>query len=103
MISSLAPFRCIDNVSTGENGSTSLTMVNKMVSDHMYLVFVRRLNGSYDAYPPYAYLLYMRSQNWRAAIIGEESEVIDKSISEGKLTITFKNTQWVRMVTYQVI
>ena len=101
-LASLSPFECIDDVVAGSNGSTSLTMENKMENDHLYLVFVRRISGD-DAYPPYAYLLIMRSKNWRYTLIGEESGLENKSISGGKLTLTFTGTQWTRMTTYKVM
>lgn len=69
----------------------------------MYLILMRRLNGLEDAHPPYAYLLFMRSKNYALTTIGEESEVVSKKISGGKLTLTFKTTQWTRMTVYEVM
>lgn len=60
------------------------------------------LNGSVDLFTPWAYLLYMRPQNWDYALIGEEQNVVDKYIQNGKLTITFSEERWVRMVTYRI-
>lgn len=80
-----------------------MTMSKAMRSEHMYFIIVRRLNGLEDVYPPYAYLLYMRPQNYARTIIGEESEVVDRKISGGKLTLTFKNIQWTRMTVYEVM
>lgn len=73
-----------------------------MKSGHMYIIFVRRLMGEYDSYAPYAYLLYMRPTNFKYIIIGEESEVVSRSISQGLLTLTFKTEQWTRITIYQV-
>ena len=101
--SALGTFAYWDNVSTGENGAKSLTMSKAMRTEHMYLVLVRCLNGSTDLYPPYGYLLCMRLNAWKAALIGEEHEVISKEISSGKLTLTFKNTQHTRLVVYEVM
>ena len=93
-----------DDVSTGNNGATSLKMSRAMRSDHLYLIFVRRLNSSTETYPPYAYLLSMRSNAWAHIIIGAESEVVKKAIiNDGKLTLTFKGIQWTRMVVYEVM
>ncbi len=69
----------------------------------MYLILMRRLKGLEDAYSPYAYLLFMRSKNYALTTIGEESEVVSKKISDGKLTLTFKTTQWTRMTVYEVM
>lgn len=74
-----------------------------MRNDHMYLILMRRLNGLEDTYPPYAYLLFMRSKNYALTTIGEESEVVGRKISNGKLTLTFKNVQWTRMTVYEVM
>ena len=98
--SALGGLALIDD--TGISGETVLTMQNSMGSEHMYIVFVRMLNGSVDLLPPWAYLLYMRPQNWDYALIGEEQNVVDKDIQNGKLTITFSEECWVRMVTYRI-
>ena len=74
-----------------------------MRADHMYLIFVRRLNGSNEIHPPYGYLLFMRSTGWNFAVIGSENEVTKKDISNGKLALTFKDTQWTRMTVYEVM
>ena len=87
---------------TGISGETVLTMQNGMGSEHLYIVFVRMLNGSTDLFGPWAYLLYMRPQNWDYVLIGEEQNVVKKDIKNGKLTITFSEERWVRMVTYRI-
>lgn len=87
---------------TGISGETVLTMQNSMGSEHMYIVFVRMLNGSVDLFTPWAYLLYMRPENWDYALIGEEQNVVSKNIQNGKFTITFSDPSWVRMVTYRI-
>lgn len=92
-----------DNVVSPDSGSATLTMSKAMRNDHMYLILMRRLNGLEDAHPPYAYLLFMRSKNYALTTIGEESEVVSKKISGGKLTLTFKTTQWTRMTVYEVM
>ena len=55
MSSALGKFAFWDDVISPEEGSKSLTMKKSMRKDHMYLVFFRRLYGSENAYPPYAY------------------------------------------------
>ena len=87
---------------TGISGETVLTMQNSMGSEHMYIVFVRMLNGSVDLFTPWAYLLYMRSESWDYSLIGEEQNVVSKNIQNGKFTITFSDPSWVRMVTYRI-
>lgn len=99
---SLGSFKYMDYVSTGDSGNTKLTMNVSMSNENMYLVFVRRLNGTNEVHPPYGYLLYMRSSGWNCCKIGEESDVIAKSISNGKLTLEFKQVQWVSMRVYRV-
>lgn len=103
MSSALGKFAFWDDVISPEGGSTSLTMKKAMRNDHMYLILVRRLNGSDNVHPPYAYLLYIRSNNYSRTTIGEESEVANRQISGGKLTLTFKDTQWTRMTVYEVM
>lgn len=103
LTSALGKFAFWDNVSTGENGATSLSMSRAMRAEHMYLIFVRRLNGSTEIHPPYGYLLFMRSTGWNYSVIGEESEVTKKDITNGKLTLTFKNIQWTRMAVYEIM
>ena len=61
MSSALGKFAFWDDVFSPEEGSKSLTMKKSMRKDHMYLVFFRRLYGSENAYPPYAYLLFIRT------------------------------------------
>ena len=101
--SALGSFAYWDSVSTGESGAKSLSMSRTMRAEHMYLIFVRRLNGSNEIHPPYGYLLFMRSTGWNFAVIGSESEVTKKDISNGKLNLTFRDTQWTRMTVYEVM
>ena len=101
--SALGTFSYWGTVVSPEEGNTTLTMSKAMRNDHMYLILMRRLNGLEDTYPPYAYLLFMRSKNYALTTIGEESEVVDRKISNGKLTLTFKNIQWTRMTVYEVM
>ena len=103
LTSALGGFAFWDNVSTGDNGSTSLTMSRSLRNDHTYMIIVRAYNGSLDSRAPYMYLLSMRSKNWRYTVIGEEYDVISKNISDGKLTLTFKDLQWTRMVVYELM
>lgn len=101
--SALGTFKYWDDVSTGESGDTTITMKKTMRAEHMYLILIRRLDGSVEVYPPYGYLLFMRSGGWKSCTIGVESEVSGKKISNGLLTLTFENTQWTRMVVYEVM
>ena len=103
MSSALGKFAFWDDVISPEEGSRSLTMKKSMRKDHMYLVFFRRLNGSENAYPPYAYLLFIRTNEWVKTVIGAESDVVSREINDGKLTVTFKDTQWTRMTVYEVM
>lgn len=36
-------------------------------------------------------------------VIGAESDVVSREINDGKLTVTFKDTQWTRMTVYEVM
>lgn len=103
MSSALGKFAFWDDVISPEEGSRSLTMKKSMRKDHMYLVFFRRLYGSENAYPPYAYLLFIRTNEWVKTVIGAESDVVSREINDGKLTVTFKDTQWTRMTVYEVM
>ncbi|RJV29566.1 hypothetical protein DWX22_03425 [Coprococcus sp. AF18-48] len=103
MSSALGKFAFWDDVISPEEGSKSLTMKKSMRKDHMYLVFFRRLYGSENAYPPYAYLLFIRTNEWTKTVIGTESDVVSREINDGKLTVTFKDTQWTRMTVYEVM
>lgn len=98
--SALGSLALIDD--TGISGETVLTMQHSMGSEHLYIIFIRMLNGSTDLFGPWAYLLYMRPENWDYALIGEEQNVLSKDIQNGKLTITFSEERWVRMVTYRI-
>lgn len=103
MSSALGKFAFWDDVISPEEGSKSLTAKKSMRKDHMYLVFFRRLYGSENAYPPYAYLLFIRTNEWTKTVIGAESDVVSREINDGKLTVTFKDTQWTRMTVYEVM
>lgn len=103
MSSALGKFAFWDDVISPEEGSKSLTMKKSMRKDHMYLVLFRRLNGRENAYPPYAYLLFIRTNEWVKTVIGAESDVVSREINDGKLTVTFKDTQWTRMTVYEVM
>lgn len=103
MSSALGKFAFWDDVISPEEGSKSLTMKKSMRKDHMYLVLFRRLNGKENAYPPYAYLLFIRTNEWVKTVIGAESDVVSREINDGKLTVTFKDTQWTRMTVYEVM
>jgi len=103
MSSALGKFAFWDDVISPEEGSKSLTMKKSMRKDHMYLVFFRRLYGSENAHPPYAYLLFIRTNEWVKTVIGAESDVVSREINDGKLTVTFKDTQWTRMTVYEVM
>lgn len=103
MSSALGKFAFWDDVISPEEGSKSLTMKKSMRKDHMYLVFFRRLYGSENAYPPYAYLLFIRTNEWVKTVIGAESDVVSREINDGKLTVTFKDAQWTRMTVYEVM
>lgn len=103
MSSALGKFAFWDDVISPEEGSKSLTMKKSMRKDHMYLLFFRRLYGSENAYPPYAYLLFIRTNEWTKTVIGAESDVVSREINDGKLTVTFKDTQWTRMTVYEVM
>ena len=98
--SALGSLALIDD--TGISGETVLTMQHSMGSEHLYIIFIRMLNGSTELFGPWAYLLYMRSESWDYALIGEEQNVVSKDIQNGKLTITFSEERWVRMVTYRI-
>ena len=103
MSSALGKFAFWDDVISPEEGSKSLTMKKAMRNDHMYLILFRRLYGSNNAYPPYAYLLFIRRNEWVKTVIGTESDVVSREINNGKLTVTFKDTQWTRMTVYEVM
>ena len=98
--SALGSLALIDD--TGINGETVLTMQHSMGSEHLYIVFIRMLNGSTDLFAPWAYLLYMRPENWDYVTIGEEQKLVSKVVQNGKLTITFEDQRWVRMATYRI-
>lgn len=57
--------------------------------NNFYVLFVRSLNGSTDVYPPYAYLIYIRTQMARFLPIGEAPANGSISISTGELIITY--------------
>lgn len=98
--SALGGMALIDDTSI--SGGTILTMQNSMTTEHLYIAFIRVLHGSDDLLAPWAYLLYMRPENWDYATIGEEQKLVSKVIQNGKLTLTFEDQRWVRMVTYRI-
>lgn len=99
----LGSFAFWDNVSTGDTGATSLTMSRAMRNDHTYMIIVRSYNGSLNTHAPYMYLLSMRSQNWNCTILGTEYEVTSRKVDNGRLTLTFKDLQWVRMAVFEIL
>ena len=98
--SALGGMALIDDTSI--SGGTILTMQNSMTAEHLYIAFIRVLHGSDDLLAPWAYLLYMRPENWDYATIGEEQMLVSKVIQNGKLTLTFEDQRWVRMATYRI-
>ena len=98
--SALGDMALIDDTSI--SGSTILTMQNSMPTEHLYIAFIRVLHGSNDLLAPWAYLLYIRPENWDYATIGEEQMLVSKVIQNGKLTLTFEDQRWVRMATYRI-
>lgn len=98
--SALGGMALIDDTSI--SGGTILTMQNSMTTEHLYIAFIRVLHGSDDLLAPWAYLLYMRPENWDYATIGEEQKLVSKVVQNGKLTLTFEDQRWVRMVTYRI-
>ena len=73
-----------------------------MPMEHLYIAFIRMLHGSNGLLAPWAYLLYIRSENWDYVTIGEEQKLVSKVIQNGKLTLTFEDQRWVRMATYRI-
>lgn len=100
--SALAGFKFIDTVSTGDNGSTSMTMTKNLEADNLYLVFVRHYNGPIECYAPYIHYICIRSNAWKYTTIGEAVSPDSMSIEGGKLTLKFTDTQWARMWIYKV-
>ena len=100
--SSLGGFKFIESLSTGDNGSTSITMTKNLEVENLYIIFVRNLNGSVECYAPYAYLFYIRSNSWQATTVGDPVDVDKISIQGGKFTISFKTNQWARMWVYKI-
>lgn len=98
--SALGGMALIDDTSI--SGGTILTMQNSMTAEHLYIAFIRVLHGSDDLLAPWAYLLYMRPENWDYVTIGEEQKLVSKVIQNGKLTLTFEDQRWVRMATYRI-
>lgn len=98
--SALGGMALIDDTSI--SGGTILTMQNSMTTEHLYIAFIRVFHGSDDLLAPWAYLLYMRPENWDYVTIGEEQKLVSKVIQNGKLTLTFEDQRWVRMVTYRI-
>lgn len=100
--SSLGGFKFIESLSTGDNGSTSITMTKNLEMENLYIIFVRNLNGSVECYAPYAYLFYIRSNSWHATTVGDPVDVDKISIQGSKFTISFKTNQWARMWVYKI-
>lgn len=98
----LGGFKFIESSSTGDNGSTSITMTKNLEMENIYIIFVRNLNGSVECYAPYAYLFYIRSNSWHATTVGDPVDVDKISIQGGKFTISFKTNQWARMWVYKI-
>ena len=100
--SALAGFKFVDSVSTGDNGSTSMTMTQNLEGDNLYLVFVRHFNGPVECYPPYIHYICVRNNAWKYTTIGEPVSPDSISIEGGKLTLRFAETQWAKMWVYKV-
>lgn len=100
--SALAGFKFVDSVSTGDNGSTSMTMTQNLEGDNLYLVFVRHFNGPVECYPPYIHYICVRNNAWNYTTIGEPVSPDSMSIEGGKLTLRFAETQWAKMWVYKV-
>ena len=100
--SALAGFKFVDSVSTGDNGSISMTMTQNLEGDNLYLVFVRHFNGPVECYPPYIHYICVRNNAWKYTTIGEPVSPDSMSIEGGKLTLRFAETQWAKMWVYKV-
>lgn len=99
--SALAGWKFVETATTGDNGGTSLSMQNKLAAENMYIIFVRHL-GADNVYPPYALLLFMRSENYNYTSLGEIVDFDSTSVIDGKLTIKYKSKQWARMWIYKI-
>ena len=98
--SSLSHLKCtgVSDIS----GETSITVDAGMSANNLYLIFLRQLNGSTDAHPPTALLLYMRPDNYRYTTLGEIIDLKNTTISGGAFTINFKTQQWARVWVFKV-
>lgn len=96
-------FKFVGTATTGDNGSTTLKMSEKLNTERMHIVFVRNLNGANEVYPPYAYLVYMRANGYGYTPLGAPKEVQRVSIATAQLTITFNNTQYARMWVFEIV
>ena len=83
------------------SGGTSMS-IDRMTSEHLYIVLVRILNGSTEVHPPFMYLIYMRPEAWFYTLIGEAYDVDHTNILDGVLSITFKSKQWTKMWVYRI-
>lgn len=97
----MAGWKFVETATTGDNGGTSLSMQNKLAAENMYIIFVRHL-GADNVYPPYALLLFMRSENYNYTSLGEIVDFDSTSVIDGKLTIKYKSKQWARMWIYKI-
>lgn len=99
--SALGGWKLIETATTGDSGGTALSMQNKLTAENMYIIFIRHL-GDNTVYPPYAMLLYMRSENYNYTFLGETVDFDSTTMLGGKLTIKFKTKQWARMWIYKI-
>lgn len=99
--SALAGWKLIETATTGDNGGITLAMQNKLTAENMYIIFIRHL-GADNVYPPYAMLLYMRSENYNYTFLGEAVDFDSTTMVGGKLTIKYKTKQWARMWIYKI-
>lgn len=100
--SALGGFEFIESVSTGDDGSTSMTMTKNLEADNLYLVFVRHFNGPTECYAPYIHYICIRTNAWKYTTLGEAVSPDSMSIEAGKLTLKFADTQWARMWVYKI-
>lgn len=99
--STLGGWKLVETATTGDSGSTSLAMQEKLESENMYIIFIRHL-GADTVYPPYALLLYMRSSGYNYTALGEMISFKSTDMVGGKLTINFNAKQWARMWIYKI-
>ena len=99
--STLGGWKLVETATTGDSGSTSLAMQEKLEAENMYIIFIRHL-GADTVYPPYALLLYMRSSGYNYTALGEMISFKSTDMVGGKLTINFNAKQWARMWIYKI-